>query len=103
MNRIRFYNWLNKSYAVLSPKNRSDICSRVSRIEHALKNCDLDEEYARDNCASIIYLFRKLGKNEEMQSRLISPTSLPVGKTSLSTYTHALRYFIEFKQNNCQN
>lgn len=103
MNKIQFYNWLNKSHAVLSNKNRSDICSRVSRIERAFKNCDLDEEYDKDNCTSILLLFRNLGKNDDMKNRLIFPNFLPIGKNSLTTYTHALRYFIEFKQSNCND
>ncbi len=92
MRELDFYNWLiNKN----TPKKLcSDCVSRLKRFEHSLSDCDLDEEYKKDKCKSVLNLFKKSGNNEEMASRHIG--NLPIGKYYIATYKFALKEYVNF-------
>lgn len=93
MNEIDFIVWLKSNS--ISNKLCSDYISRLKRIEHSIKDCDLDEEYMRDKCRSLLALFSNTGRNPEMEKVLIG--NLPIGKYSLSTFSYAIRKYIAFK------
>lgn len=96
MNEIDFSVWLTKNN---TPKKVcSDYVSRLKKIEHSLSNCDLDEEYNKDKCVSLINLFKKAGNNENMQSRHI--VGLPIGKYYLAAYKFSVKKYVEFR-NDC--
>ena len=96
MNEIDFTLWL-KSKSV-NNKLCSDYVSRLKRVERSIFNCDLDEEYATDQCKNLLSLFSHAGKNEEMKKRMIG--DLPIGKYHLSVFTYAIRKYIDFKNEN---
>ena len=90
MNRIDFYMWtLEQKWP---KKIYTDNLCRLQQVEHSISNCDLDEEYYKDKCKSILELFIKLGKNEKMASRHIG--NLPIGKNYMSSYTSAIRKYV---------
>lgn len=72
----------------------SDYVSRIKRIEHAIKDCDIDEEYRKDKCESLLDLFKNSGQNEKMATLLVG--DLPIGKYYLSTYKFAIKKYISF-------
>lgn len=90
MNQVEFNNWLSLNGT--SKKVGSDICSRVKRIELEL-NIDIDDEYKKDKCESIINKFKDKG------IRLVE-TNLPYGKYTISTYKHSLKKYISFIESN---
>ena len=92
MRELDFYNWLAANN---TPKKlRSDYISRLKRLEHSLIGCDLDEEYNRDACNSLLELFNKSGQNEKMASRHIG--NLPIGKYHIATYKYAVNKYLDF-------
>lgn len=96
MKELDFHNWLkNKDTA---PKLCSDYISRLKRLEASLIECDLDGEYKKDRCKSLLELFNKSGKNEKMASRHIG--NLPVGKYYIATYKYTVNKYLEFIQSN---
>lgn len=73
----------------------SDYVSRIKRIEHSIRDCDIDEEYANDRCEHLLSLFANTGRNKEMEQYLIG--NLPIGKYHLSAFSYAIRKYIMFK------
>lgn len=92
MNELDFIIWLMKNNT--SKKMCSDYVSRLKKIEHYLSDCDLDEEYSKDHCYSLLKLFDKSGQNEKMNCRHID--GLPIGKYYLATYKYSIKKYIEF-------
>lgn len=91
MNEMDFRTWLfHKGF---NKKVVSDIVSRLKRIERELNYCDIDMEYRKDECSTLLSLFRTKGINRQMNA---IKTSLPIGKYQLSTYKYALQKYIAF-------
>lgn len=65
MNEVAFKNWLIGRD--LNPKVRSDIVSRIKKVEKEIENCDIDEQYRSDRCEALMSLFLNMGLNEEMK------------------------------------
>lgn len=93
MNELDFRTWLSRQNA--NKKVVSDIVSRLKRIEREITLCDIDIEYRKDECGTLLSLFRNKGINEQMNAL---KTSLPIGKYQLSTYKYALQKYISFLQ-----
>lgn len=92
MRELDFHNWLTNNN---TPKKLcSDYISRLKRLEHSISDCDLDEEYKKDKCNSLLELFNKSGQNKKMASRHIG--NLPIGKYYISTYKYAVNKYLEF-------
>ncbi len=91
MNELDFRTWLSRQDA--NKKVISDIVSRLKRIEREITLCDIDIEYRKDECDTLLSLFRNKGINEQMNAL---ETSLPIGKYQLSTYKYALKKYIAF-------
>lgn len=90
MNEFEFAIWLSKQN--IPKKLCSDYVSRLKRLEHSLKDCDLEEEYYKNKCINILEMFKKAGMNDKMASNHIG--NLPIGKTYLATYKYALTKYI---------
>lgn len=90
MNRVDFFLWTVEKN--ISKKLYTDNMCRLEQIEHSITYCDLEEEYYKDRCETIISLFKNLGRNEKMASRHIG--NLPIGKTYISSYTSAIRKYV---------
>lgn len=96
MRELDFHNWLTSNN---TPKKLcSDYISRLKRLEHSISDCDLDEEYKKDKCNSLLELFNKSGQNKKMASRHIG--SLPIGKYHIATYKYAINKYLEFLTSN---
>lgn len=93
MNEIDFVLWLKANET--PRKLCSDHVSRIKRIERSIADCDIDEEYARDRCRSLLVLFAHTGKNKEMEARMI--VDLPIGKYHLSAFTYSIRKYVAFR------
>lgn len=93
MNEIDFRIWLSQQG--VNKKVSRDMVSRLKRIERDINRCDIDIEYRKDECSTLLSLFRNKGINEQMN---VLETSLPVGKYQLSTYKYALQRYISFLQ-----
>lgn len=91
MNEMDFRIWFSRQDA--NKKVVSDIVSRLKRIEREITHCDIDVEYRRDECRSLLSFFKNKGINEQMN---VLETSLPVGKYQLSTYKYALKKYMFF-------
>lgn len=92
MNEVEFKNWLFKNG--INKKVQSDVISRIKKIERELENCDIDEQYRRDQCEYLLSLFLNMGINDEMKK--YPNANFPVGKYYMSTFRHAIRYYIRF-------
>ena len=93
MNEIDFVLWLKANN---TPKKLcSDYISRIKRVERSIANCDIDEEYARDRCHTLLSLFAHTGKNKSMEERMIG--DLPIGKYHLSSFTYSIRKYVTFR------
>lgn len=90
MNEIEFTLWLLKHN--VPKKLCSDYVSRLKRLEHSLKDCNLEEEYYKNKCADILSIFKNAGNNEKMKKLHIG--NLPIGKTYLAAYKYALTKYI---------
>ena len=93
MNELDFSNWLKAGGT--TPKLCSDYISRLKRVERSISDCDLDDEYEEDRCANLLSLFSHTGKNEAMNLRMVG--DLPIGKYQLSTFSYAIRKYVEFR------
>ena len=63
MNEVDFRNYLiNKG---VKKKVVGDIISRLKRIEHEIKSCDIDEQYRSDKCEYLLKLFLNMGINDD--------------------------------------
>lgn len=93
MNEIEFTIWLKSNKT--SNKLCSDYVSRIKRIERSILDCDIDDEYDIDHCEHLLSLFQRMGKGEEMQSRMIG--DLPIGKYQLAAFPYAIRKYVNFK------
>ena len=93
MREVEFKNWM--ASIDIDHKVQSDIISRIKRIERELDHMDIDEEYQKDKCVELMSIFKKLGKNEKMAK--YTNCSLPIGKYSMPTYSHAIRKYIAFR------
>lgn len=92
MNEIDFKKWLDKQE--LGAKSRRDIVSRNKTVERNIPMCDLDKEYKKDKCESLLLLFVNNGDNEKMKK--IGQNNFPIGKGSMASYKHAIRKYIQF-------
>jgi len=92
MRELEFHTWMNDNG--ITKKVQSDIISRIKRVERALKNCDIDEEYRSDKCEYLLSLFLNMGQNDTMQK--LGEVDLPVGKYYMSTFRHAIKKYINF-------
>ena len=55
MNEIYFRAFLiSKNY---SKKVCSDFVSRIKRLENSIEKCDIDDEYDKDRCSTLLSLF----------------------------------------------
>ena len=96
MKELDFHNWLTNNDT--PQKLCSDYVSRLKRLELSLRDCDIDQEYLKDKCLSLLEMFKKGGKNEKMASCHIG--NLPIGKYHLATYKYALNKYLEFLKSN---
>lgn len=94
MNEVDFRNWLVKNG--VKRKVQSDIVSRIKKIEREIESCDIDEQYRRDRCEYLMSLFLSMGVNEEMKK--YPNTDFPIGKYYMSTFRHAIKYYIRFRE-----
>lgn len=92
MNELMFRKWLVENG--YNKKVVSDIISRLKRFEHSVNNCDIEDEYKKDNCKYLISLFYNKGQNIEM--RRLKDNELPIGSYSLSTYKYALNVYLKY-------
>ena len=92
MNEIEFRTWLSKNG--MPSKVRSDLVSRLKKLERSLGNCDLEEEYRKDRCSFVLSLFRNKGENGDMAR--FGDTGLPVGKYHLSVYKYAVQKYLDY-------
>lgn len=99
MNEIEFRNWMMKND--VNRKVQSDVVSRIKKIEREIENCDIDEQYRRDKCESLMALFINMGLNEEMKK--YPEAKFPIGKYYMSTFRHAIKYYVAFCENRRQN
>ncbi len=91
MNEIDFRNWLERN-----GKNRkviSDNVSRLKRIERELGRCDIDEEYRRDQCRSLLLSFSGKCGSEAVKSYDVS--GLPASTHHISRY--AINLYVKFR------
>jgi len=92
MDELNFRLWLkNNSY---SKKVESDVVSRLKKLERELHYIDIEKEYSKDNCSSLLLLFKNKGENKEMTD--IDPSSLPIGKYQLSSYKYSVTLYIKY-------
>jgi len=78
----------------------SDICSRLKRLERAVGNCDIDERYSQDRCASLFHLLDNKGANEIGDT--VEEPGLPVVKSQLRVFKCALKKYVEFVDDTMQ-
>lgn len=91
MNEIDFFNWKIKTSSL---KLTRDACYRLKAIEKSLLSTDIDSEYKKDRCKTILLIFKNKGINNEMET--LTDGSLPIGKYYLSTYKQALKQYVTF-------
>ncbi|RMA78508.1 hypothetical protein JN00_0338 [Metamycoplasma subdolum] len=96
INEVEFKIYSEKHK--VNKKVISDIISRLKKIEKSLENCDLNDEFQKNCCKSLLNLFAKNGNNNEIKKVLIG--SLPIGKYSMSTYRHAIKKYVSFMKIN---
>lgn len=94
MDDIGFSNWLKRNG--VNGKVCSDISSRLRRIEKEMSPCDIDEEYRRDRCGRLLFLFSNKGENDVMRG--LDVGSFPIGTYQMNSFRHALRKYIQFKK-----
>lgn len=94
MNEYEFYMYLRKLGT--SIKVCSDNISRIKRVEKSIKDCDIDEEYHKDKCESLLNLLKKKGENEDIKKVLIG--TLPIGSYTMNTYKYAIRKYVAFME-----
>ncbi len=92
MNEVEFRNWMISND--VNRKVQSDIISRIKKIEREIENCDIDEQYRSDRCESLMAMFLNMGKNNEMKKH--PNANFPIGKYHMSTFRHAIKYYIMF-------
>lgn len=93
MNEIDFRNWmLVNSY---NKKVISDTISRIKKIEFDLNHIDIDIEYSKDECATLLSFFKNKGDNAYASS--FENCTLPIGKYQLATYKYAIQKYIKYK------
>lgn len=92
MNDFDFYIYLIKNK--IPKKVCSDIVSRLKRVEKSIIDCDIEEEYYKDKCETLLKLFSNKGNNEELKKVLIGP--LPVDSYTISTYKYAIRKYVGY-------
>ena len=66
----------------------------IKKVEKEIENCDIDEQYRRDRCAYLMSLFLNMGLNDEMKK--YPNAKFPIGKYHMSTFRHAIKYYISF-------
>lgn len=94
MNEVEFRNWLNQQGT--TKKVQSDIISRLRRVERELEQCDIDVYFENDKCSSLLSVFENKGENEAMKK--YPHANFPVGKYYMSTFRHALKKYIQFRE-----
>jgi len=92
VNEVEFKNWLSQKE--VNKKVQSDCISRLRRIEREFNHCDIDEQYRNDKCAYLLSLFVNNGINDAIKE--YSNINLPIGKSYMSTYRHALKQYIKY-------
>lgn len=93
MNVELFKNWLEKN-----GKNQRVAANAISRLKTLQRelSIDLDSEYQKNQCKTILAALSNKGQNEVMES--YGDVNLPIGKYSLSAYRYALKHYIDFKK-----
>lgn len=74
---------------------QSDFISRLKRLERAIDNCDLDQQYQSDRFLYLLSLFENKGINDNM-NKLSNEVDLPIGTYQLSTFKYALNKYKMF-------
>ncbi len=97
MNEVDFRNWMISKN--VNRKVQSDIVSRIKKIEREIENCDIDEQYRSDKCESLMAMFLNMGINNEMEK--YPSANFPIGKYYMSTFRHAIKYYIMFCKESC--
>ncbi len=92
MNEVEFKNWLVNND--VNKKVRSDIVSRIKKIEKEIENCDIDEQYRSDGCEYLMSLFANMGLNEKMKK--YQNVNLPIGKYHMNTFRYAIKHYVRF-------
>jgi|GEM_PF-617252 hypothetical protein len=92
MNDFDFYLYLIKCKT--PQKVSSDIVSRLKRIEKSIFDCDIEEEYYKDKCETLLRMFSNKGENEELKKALIG--SLPIGNYAMNTFKYAIRKYVVY-------
>ena len=97
MNEVDFRNWMERKS--VNRKVQSDVVSRLKKIEREIENCDIDEQYRSDKCKSLMALFLNMGINESMKK--YPDANFPIGKYHMSTFRHAIKYYVMFCEEHC--
>lgn len=92
MNELVFRQWLSKND--VPKKMQSDFVSRLKRLERAIENCDIDEQYRIDKYLYLFSLFQNKGLNENMKK--YKNVDLPIGKYQFSAFKYALKKYKQY-------
>ena len=94
MNEVEFRGWLESN-----GKNRrvvSDSVSRMRTLQREL-GINLDEEYSKDECESIMNAL-SINKGENEYMKKYGDVNLPIGKFTLGAYRYSLKNYISYKK-----
>lgn len=92
MNRIGFFNWLSQ---VVGSHPANDYSTKCARIERTF-SVDLDEEYEKDECNSILeQLNHKISRKNQMSRQTQDSIK---EKNDLLSLAAALKTYIHFKE-----
>ncbi len=93
MNEIGFRKYL---FDLKTPKKVvSDHVSRLKRIEKSILNCDLDEEYDKNECVQLLKLCEKNYDLSKLDLEIVAP--LPIGNYSMNTFKHSIKKYCQFR------
>ena len=94
MNEIGFRKYL--ADLNVSKKIISDHVSRLKRIEKAVLNCDLDDEYEKDGCSQLLKLCKKNYDLAKLDLKIVG--NLPIGNYSMNTFRYSINKYCDFKK-----
>lgn len=92
MNEVGFRNWMAKKE--INRKVQSDMISRLKKIEREIEDCDIDEQYRRNQCDKLMALFRNKGINDAMKQ--YPNARFPIGKYHMNVFRYAVRQYVRF-------
>ena len=94
MNEVGFRKFLAETN---TPKKViSDHVSRLKRIEKSISNCDLDEEYEKNECSELLKLCEKNYDLSQLSLEIIAP--LPIGNYAMNTFKHSIKKYCQFRK-----